>query len=262
MSVVGYIGAAFLGRMATVRRVGAVICGALYLAAQPRYWPRTVRERTAKQILFTGYEALNLVLLLSLLVGVSVVAQTHLWLSRFGQSEMLGPLLVAILVREVGPLLVNFIVVGRSGTAVATELATMRVHREIDVLDAQGLDPMVYVIMPRVIGMMLSVFGLTMMFIMGAFVSGYVFGFIIDVTPRDPVRFAVSLLRAVTPRTVVSLVVKTILPGMVSATICCAEGLGVKGALTEVPQAATRAVVRSLSATILISAIVTVLTYV
>jgi phospholipid/cholesterol/gamma-HCH transport system permease protein len=262
MSVVGNIGGSFLQRLANVRRVGAVICGVLYLAFQPRYWPRTVRERTAKQVLFTGYEALSLVLLLSVLVGVSVVAQTHLWLSRFGQSDMLGPLLVAILVREVGPLLVNFIVVGRSGTAIATEMATMRVHREIDVLDAQGLDPMVYIIMPRVLGVMLSVFGLTIMFILGAFVSGYVFGFIIDVTPGDPLRFAMSLLRAVTPGTVVSLLVKTILPGMVSATICCIEGLGVEGALTEVPQAATRAVVRSLAAAIVISAIVTILTYV
>lgn len=262
MSWVANIGAAFLQRAGSVRRVGAVICGVLYLAVQPRYWPRTVRERTAKQVLFTGYEALSLVLLLSVLVGVSVVAQTHLWLSRFGQSEMMGPLLVAILVREVGPLLVNFIVVGRSGTAIATEMATMRVHREIDVLDAQGVDPMVYVIMPRVLGVMFSVFGLTLFFILGAFVSGYVFGFIIDVTPGDPTRFAMSLLRAVTPSTVVSLVVKTILPGMVSATICCIEGLGVEGALTEVPQAATRAVVRSLAAAIIISAIVTVLTYV
>jgi phospholipid/cholesterol/gamma-HCH transport system permease protein len=262
MSVVGKIGEGFLQRLASVCRVGAVICGVLYLAVQPRYWPRTVRERTAKQILFTGYEALSLVLMISVLVGVSVVAQTHLWLSRFGQSDMLGPLLVAILVRQVGPLLVNFIVVGRSGTAVATELAMMRVHGEIDVLDAQGVDPMVYVIMPRVLGMMLSVFGLTLMFIVGAFVSGYVFGFIIDVTPGDPARFAFSLLRAVTPGTVISLLVKTVLPGMVSATICCIEGLGVKEALTEVPQAATRAVVRSLAATILISAIVSILSYV
>ncbi|NQU40446.1 MAG: ABC transporter permease [Lentisphaerae bacterium] len=262
MSAVGNIGASFLDRVASVRRVGAVICGVLYLAVQPRYWPRTVRERTAKQILFTGYEALSLVLLLSILVGVSVVAQTHLWLSRFGQSDMLGPLLVAILVREVGPLLVNFIVVGRSGTAVATELATMRVHREIDVLDAQGVDPMVYMVMPRVLGMMFSVFGLTMMFIVGSFASGYVFGFIFNVTPGDPALFAASLLRAVTPGTVVCLLAKTVLPGMVSATICCIEGLGVQGALTEVPQAATRAVVRSLSSAILISAIVTILTYV
>jgi phospholipid/cholesterol/gamma-HCH transport system permease protein len=121
---------------------------------------------------------------------------------------------------------------------------------------------MVYIIMPRVLGVMLSVFGLTIMFILGAFVSGYVFGFIIDVAPGDPLRFAMSLLHAVTPGTVVSLLVKTILPGMVSATICCIEGLGVQGALTEVPQAATRAVVRSLAAAIMISAVVTVLTYV
>jgi phospholipid/cholesterol/gamma-HCH transport system permease protein len=152
--------------------------------------------------------------------------------------------------------------VGRSGTAVATELATMRVHREIDVLDAQGVDPMVYMIMPRVLGMMFSVFGLTIMFIAGAFVSGYVFGFIVEAAPGDPARFAFSLMSAVTPGTVVSLLVKTILPGMVSASICCLEGMGVKGALTEVPQAATRAVVRSLASAILISALVTILSYV
>lgn len=262
MSMLGRIGEGLLGRLARIRRVGAVIGGVLYLAVQPRFWPRTVRERTAKQILFTGYDALSLVILIALLVGVSIVAQAHLWLSRFGQSDMLGPLLVSIIVSEVGPLLVNFIVIGRSGTAIATELATMRVRGEVDLLDAQGVEPMVYMIMPRVLGVMCSVFGLTMVFIVASFVSGYIFGFFMEVAPGDPVRFAVSVLRGVTPGTIGSLLVKTLLPGLATATICCLEGLSVEGAATEIPQAATRAVVRSIAAAIVISAVVSVLAYV
>jgi phospholipid/cholesterol/gamma-HCH transport system permease protein len=262
MGTVGALGESLLRKLAALRDVGAVVGGVLYLAVQPRYWPRTVREIVGRQVLFTGFDALGLVLAISLLTGVSVVAQVQLWLSRFGQSDMLGDILVAVLVSEVGPLLVNFIVIGRSGTAIATELATMRVHGEIALLDAQGADPMAYLVMPRVVGMTLSVLGLTVVFVAGAFVSGYVFGQFTDVRMADPARFAQSVLGAVKPSTIVNLLVKTLVPGMTTATICCLQGLRVQGAATEVPQAATRAVVHSIATLLLITAICSVLTYV
>jgi len=262
MSVVGNIGASLLRKLAALRDVGAVIGGVFYLAVQPRYWPRTIREIVGKQILFTGFEALGLVLMIALLTGVSVVAQAQIWLGRFGQSNMLGDILVAVLASEVGPLLVNFIVIGRSGTAIATELASMRVHGEIELLDAQGADPMAYLVLPRVLGLTLSVFGLTMLFVVGSFVSGYIFGELTNAQSADPARFVMSVMRAVSPATIANLLVKTLLPGLTTATICCLQGLRVQGAATEIPQAATRAVVHSIATLLLITAICSVLTYV
>ena len=262
MNFVDHIGERAIMRWQFMRDTVATLCGVFYLMARPRYWPRTVRAVVGRQILFTGIDALGLILLISLLAGVSVVAQAQLWLSRFGQSEMLGRLLVAIIVGEAGPLLVNLVVIGRSGTAIATELATMRVRREVDVLETQGIDPMVYLVMPRVIGIFVSVFSLTILFILGSFVSGYIFGFFLQVGSGTPARFMDSVFQAMTPGTVASLAAKTLIPGLLTGTICCLEGLSVLGAATEVPQAATRAVVKSMIALLLVSAVASVLTYV
>jgi phospholipid/cholesterol/gamma-HCH transport system permease protein len=262
MNFIDRIGERFLARVRLQLTLVAVLGGILYVAVHPRYWPRTVRAVIGRQILFTGVEALGLVLLVSVLAGVSVVSQAQLWLSRIGQSELLGSLLVAVIINVLGPLLVNLVVIARSGTAIATELASMRVRREIDVLEAQGVDPMVYLVMPRALGVLATVFALTMLFIVGALVSGYVFGSILGVSPGSPWRFTRDVLKAATPASFASLLAITMVPGLMTGTICCVEGLGVKGAATEVPQAATRAVVRSIIGLILVAAVVSVLSFV
>ena len=214
-----------------------------------------------RQVLFTGVEALRFVLMIAFLVGVSVVVQAQLWLGTFGQSELLGPILVAVLVREAGPLLVNFVVIGRSGTAIATELGNMRVNNEVRVLDAQGLDPMVYLVMPRVLGVVVSVFGLTVAFIAVSCLSGYVCGLVAGVSPTDPMMFVNSVFRAMGPADFHNLIAKTVIPGALTGAICATEGLRIRGSITEVPQAATRGVVRSIAALFIVSAVVSVLTY-
>ena len=262
MRVVSTIGEQAIERWRVARNITAVIVGVFSLALRPRYWPRTVRDVLARQVLFTGVEALALTTLIALLAGVSVVAQVQLWLNRFGQSAMLGSILVAAIVREVGPLLVNFLVIGRSGTAIATEMAYMQVRREIDVLDAQGVDPMVYIVMPRVVGVALAVFSLTILFILVSFLSGYLVAVFLGATPGDPSFFARNVLGAVTPAVLWNVPIKTILPGLLIGSTCCIEGLSVRGSVTEVPQAATRAVVRSIAGVLLIAATSTILSYV
>jgi phospholipid/cholesterol/gamma-HCH transport system permease protein len=261
MSVLAKTGDFALAKWRTVRDTVAVAWGVLCLAVIPKSWARTVREQVAKQLLFTGVEAIGLTTLIAVLAGISIVVQAQLWLNRFGQSEMLGPLLVAIIVREIAPILVNFVVIGRSGTAIATELANMRVRHEVDVLDAQGIEPTVYLIMPRVLGVTVSVFCLTIFFVTVCFGSGYLFGLLIGIAAGDPAVFLRSVLGAISPTDVVNLFAKTLVPGLVTGTICSIEGLSIGGAVTEVPQAVTRAVVRSIVAVLVVSAAISVATY-
>jgi len=261
MNVLVKTGDFAIGKWRTVRNTAAVAWGVLCVAVLPSSWPRTVREQTAKQLLFTGVEAIDLTILIALLAGISIVVQAQLWLNRFGQSEMLGPLLVAIIVREIGPILVNFVVIGRSGTAIATELANMRVRREVDVLDAQGIEPTIYLIMPRVIGVTLSVFCLTIFFVTVCFGSGYFFARLVGITTANPDIFLRSVLGAVSPADIMNLFAKTLIPGMVTGAICSIEGLSIRGTITEVPQAVTRAVVRSIVALLVVSAAISVVTY-
>lgn len=262
MGYVARVGGRAIGAWRNASLTAAVLWGVLCLAARRRHWSRTVRAVFGRQILFTGVDALRMAGLVALLTGVSVVLQAQVWLSRFGQSEMTGPLLVAVIIREMGPLLVTFLVIGRSGTAIATELAGMRVRGEVRVLEALGVDPMLYLVMPRVLGVVLSVFGLSVAFVLTSFASGYLIGLLMNVIPRAPMIFLASVLKALTPVDVGNFFVKTLLPPAVMATICCIEGLRVGGSATEVPQAATRAVVRSIAAVLWLSALISVLTYV
>ncbi|HAS81357.1 MAG TPA: ABC transporter permease, partial [Verrucomicrobia bacterium] len=172
---------------------------------------------------------------------------------------MLGPLLVAVIFREAAPLLVGFLVIARSGTAIVTELATMQVHGQIRALDIQGVDPMIYLVLSRTIGTTISVVCLSVFFISMALAVGFLFGLAMEVGTRDAIVFIESVLKPIQLRDILSLLAKTILPGLLTGVICCVEGLSIKGLATEVPQAATRAVVRSIAALLVISAVVSLL---
>jgi len=157
MTFSGTIGQYTLTRIRDTAHLFAIVGSILVQATQPRHWPRTTRAVFARQIMFTGVEALRFVSLVAFLTGISVVVQAQVWLGMAGQSAMLGSVLIAVILREVAPLLVNFIVIGRSGTAIAVELANMKVFGEIKVLEAQGLDALLYLAIPRALAFALSV---------------------------------------------------------------------------------------------------------
>ena len=262
MTFIGTIGQHTINRMRAVTHLFAVLSSILGQATRPRHWPRTTRAVFARQMLFTGIEALPFVSMVAFLTGISVVVQAQVWLSKAGQSEFLGTILVAVIIREVAPLLVNFIVIGRSGAAMTVELGNMKVLGETRVLEAQGMDALLYLAIPRSLAMAVSVFCLTMWWIVVSFVSGYAFGILFGAGGTDPVIFLKIVLHALRPADVYNLLAKTLVPGLFTAGICIIEGLSVRYSITEVPQAATRAVVRSIAALFIISAVVSVLTYI
>lgn len=261
MNLVGNIGAGVIERWQRHRALAAVAARVLGLALTPAGWPRTVRGVLARQILFTGLDAARFTGMVGAVIGLAIVLQAQLLLTQLGQTAYIGPILVTVVIREAGPLLVNFIVIMRSGTAIASELSTMRVAGEIRVLDAQGLDPLACLVVPRGIGVAVSVFCLTIVFILVSFATGYAASLALSPNPVALSMFIDSVAKAIQPRDIANLATKTLLPGLLTGLICSMEGLGVRGALTEVPQAATRGVVRSVAALFLVSIVVSLLTY-
>ena len=247
--------------VAAIRYTISVFGGLVHLALHRRYWTGTVRDVLARQILFTAVEATRFVSLVGLLVGVAVVVQVQLLVATAGQSHLLGPLIVMVVVRELAPVIVNLVVIGRSGTAIVAELGAMKVSGQIRCLDAQGVDPSVYVVLPRVVGMAASVFALTLVFILVALLSGYAFGVFWGVTRLGPWGFVNSVLRALSPNDAVILLIKTTLPAVLAGIICCVEGLGVVAVDTEVPRAITRAFGRSVAVLFVVAVGVSILTY-
>lgn len=244
-----------------LRYLAAVLGTTLILGAQPRRWRRTVRAVFAQQLYAFGVESFRFILIVAVLVGISVVVQLGVWTGRLGQSQMLGPLLVVVVARELGPLFANFVLIVRGGSAIATELGIMKVGGEVRVLEAQGLESLLFLVMPRVLAMAVSAFCLTVIFVLVAFASGYGFSAFLGQSIMPPAVFLNSLFKAVHPLDGIGLLVKCLVPALLTGVICSTEGLSVDGGVTDVPRAAKRALARSLGTLFIISALTSLLTY-
>ena len=258
---IAHIGAATLRHLAELRHISAVLGTTLALSAQPSQWKRTVRKVFAKQILLFGVESIRFISVLAVLVGISVVVQLDVWTGKLGQSQQLGSLLVTVVARELAPLFANFVLIVRGGSAIATELGLMKAGGEVRVLEAQGIEPLPFLIMPRVLAMALSAFCLTVIFVVMAFVSGFGFGALIGQTNSNPFVFINSVFKAVHPFDGIGLLVKCLVPALLTGVICATDGLSVHGGVTDVPPAVKKALARSLGALFLTLVVVSWLTY-
>ena len=259
--MIGGLGGTVWAQWDELRHAAAVIGTVLYVCVRPRYWVRTVRRAFVRQVVAIGVESVGLVCGVAVFVGITVVVQLAFWVDEAGQSEMLGPLLVAVVARELSPVLIGIVVIVRSGSVIATELGIMKISGRVHVLEAQGISPFIYLVMPRVLAAAVSTFCLTIVFILVAFASGYLFGATVGKGSRDLLLLADTVSRAVRPTDVLAIFSKSILPALFASASCCIGGLDVGGSLTEVPQATQRALVRSVAGLFVISTVVSLLTY-
>jgi phospholipid/cholesterol/gamma-HCH transport system permease protein len=196
---------------------------------------RTVFSVVSAQIYFTGWQAMPLITVLALATGGIVILQSSAQLQLLGSSSMLGNILVVIIVREVGPLVTALIVIARSGTAVASEIGNMRVNREIEALETMGINPLSYIVFPRLIGGVVSVLCLAFYFNLIALLQDIPFSF-----------YTESLANAFAAEDVYLFLLKNGFSGMIIFVVSCYQGLLVKQSSHEVPQVTTKAVVNSI----------------
>ena len=244
-----------------LRHAAAVIGTALYTSLRPRYWTHTRRHLFARQVRAVGVEPLGFVFALAVFVGISVVVQLSFWTGEVGQSQLLGPLLVAVVARELGPVLINLVVIVRSGSAMTTELGVLKINGEVQIREGQGSDPFLQLVMPRVLGVAVSTFCLTIVFILIAFASGYLFAAWLGKGSSDLFLFADTVSGAVQSKDIFNILAKTILPALFASASWCIGGLGVGGSDAKIPAATQRALTRSVAGLFVISAVVTLLTY-
>jgi phospholipid/cholesterol/gamma-HCH transport system permease protein len=220
---------------------------------------RTIFSVVSAQIYFTGWQAMPLISVLAIATGSIVILQSSAQLSLLGGSQMIGNLLVVIIVREVGPLLTSLVVIARSGTAVASEVGNMRANREIDALESMGINPLSYIVFPRIVGGVVSVVSLAYYFTMIALFGGYLCTRLIQ---DIPVAFYIeSLVRALAAEDIFLFLVKTSFSGMIIFVVSCYQGLLVKRSSHEVPQVTTKAVVDSIIYVTVFNMTVTTLFY-
>jgi phospholipid/cholesterol/gamma-HCH transport system permease protein len=192
------------------------------------------------QILFTFVEALVLASLLALGIGAAVDILGLRFLSNLSQEKFIYPLLIAIITRELGPLLTAFIIIARSATAIATEVAGMVVSHEVEAYISIGLDPLEHIGVPRFVGVTISLFLLNVYFsvfgLAGSFLVAQFF------TPIDATVFFGNLLQVLTVPDIIISLIKSIVFGVIIALSALMQGFAVERASTEVPVAGLKAV--------------------
>ncbi|MFI4981587.1 MAG: ABC transporter permease [Nevskiales bacterium] len=209
-----------------------------------------VRLAFLRQVYFTGIEALGILAPIALLSGALVITQAIALMGA--DSEMVLRVLVWVVVRELGPLFAAILIVARSTPAISTELALMKTHHELDHLRQMGISEQDYLIVPRIAGVTLSVMALTFYFQIIALLGGM--GASALYQQSSFIELLSDFLGVVRPLDLVGTVVKSFLFGLTIAAVACYHGLAVGKTITEVPQAAIKAVMRSLLAVFAIDA--------
>lgn len=220
---------------------------------------RTVFSVVSAQIYFTGWQAMPLITVLALASGGIVILQSVSQLSFIGGASMLGNILVVIIVRELGPMITALLVIARSGTAVASEIGNMRVNREIEALEAMGINPLSYVVFPRIVGGLISVVCLAFYFNVIALLGGYLVTRTLNDMPFS--FYAESLANALSFEDVGLFLVKNVCSGILIFVVSCYQGLLVKQSSHEVPQVTTKAVVNSIIYVTVVNLTVTMFFY-
>jgi phospholipid/cholesterol/gamma-HCH transport system permease protein len=220
-----------------------------------RHGNAAIRSVLFRQIYFTGLEAAGIIVTIAMLLGAVIISQV---VSLVGANGSLtGRILVWVVLRELAPLLTAIIVIARSGTAIAAELGSMKINGEIDALEMLGIPSDRYLILPRILGVTLSVVILTFYFVLSSFMAGFLissFGWHIPYQ-----QFVQGIMLSLGAGEVIVLFSKSLIFGLFVSATCCCYGLNVGRSATEIPQAATKAVMTSLFAVFFLDGLITYL---
>ena len=258
-SIIQSLGARTLDYIEVARGLFATLWSALRSTSTPgKGAAEVISDLTVRQIFYTSFQALPMISAVAMFIGATLTAQTEL-LGGALQRETAGRVLVAVVLRELAPLVTAIIVAGRSGTAIATELGIMRVNSEVLALASVGIDPPRYLVWPRLVATTVGVPVLTIYFSAIAVISGNVTALIID--SHGLAEWQTGAMLALSPADLPLIVIKTVGLGLLVGWLCCYYGLDVGTSPTEVPQKASRAVVQTLLACIAYNALITVVFY-
>lgn len=206
-----------------------------------------------RQLYFTGLDATRIIMVIAFIIVTVIIAQVQSLVGDTG--SLTGKILVWVVLRELAPLLTAIIVIARSGTAIATELGAMKINGEIESIEMLGITTDSYLVMPRIIGVTTCMVILTVYFVLTVFIGSFAVASIGWHIPYD--QLFQGIIASLGIKEIVMLFSKSVFFGMFVSAICCWYGLGVGRSATEIPQAATRAVMTSLFAVFVLDGLIT-----
>lgn len=208
---------------------------------------------TLRHMQTTGVHAVPVVGLISFLLGLIIAFMSSLQLSQFGANIYVASLVGLAMVSELGPIMTAIIVAGRSGSAYAAEISTMKISEEIDALTVMGFDPNMFLVLPRMIAAMIVVPLLTVFSSIFAIAGGMAIGvFVLDLSPGTYITYTIDSL------SIFELLwglFKSLVFAVLIALTGCLRGIQARGGADAVGNAATSAVVTGIFLIILFDSI-------
>jgi len=204
---------------------------------------RVPKKVILDQIYFTGVQALPIIGVISLLLGAIIIKEGHAYVGKFVDKSWIYKIIISAMVRDAAPFITALIVLSRSGIAMATELGYMNINREVDSLRIMGISPLTYIVVPRVIGVSLSIILLVIYFLLIGIIGGY-----IVTNVFSPIPFWIFMSKLSQNMSFLDLWImfsKAFFSGFFISLICCFHGLNVRHSFTEIPQRNIKAFAQS-----------------
>jgi phospholipid/cholesterol/gamma-HCH transport system permease protein len=235
--------------------LGEAVLALLRLPARARQFRLADLLRTADQ---AGVRAVPLTLLLGTLMGLILAFQSLVPMRRFGADLFVANLVAISLIRELGPLLAAVILAGRTGSAFAAEIGTMKVNQEIDALTTMDIDPVTMLVLPRMLAAMVVMPALTVILEMAGLLG---MTLVMVGAGYPPITIGNQVAQWVKPEDFFGGIAKAVVFGAVVAGIGCRAGLATGIGPRAVGLSATAAVVGGIVATIVLDGMFAVLFY-
>jgi phospholipid/cholesterol/gamma-HCH transport system permease protein len=251
-------GDAFIRHLDNLRYLVSFLGSVVLCMAQVVRHPSRLRFNDTMDLMQkTGVDAVPIVGLISFLLGLIMAFVSSIQLKQFGASVYVASLVALTMVSELGPIMTAIVVAGRSGSAFAAEIGTMRISDEIDALFTMGISPTLFLVVPRIIAAVIVVPLLTLF----ADIFAIFGGLVISVSMLD---LTVSTYISQTIKSLDMFefswgLVKSVIFAALVAWIGCLRGFQVRGGASQVGNAATSAVVSGIFLIILFDSIFAVI---
>ena len=249
---VAWLGRYVRARLQFVLSLMALAAGTVIEALSPRAWRRSARSELKRVLRMALGGSLPTTMFVAGIVGIGMVYEAIYWLRVAGQEGALGNILVVILLREVTPLLVGIVLLGRSGSAMLTELGHLQAERQLHALRAQGIDSFQLLVMPRGIAFALASYTLGIVFILVTLLVGFAIASLLDVVQTSLWSFLDTVLAAVSPSDFAVFPVKMLAIGLLIGTTACLTALSAEPK-DEVGRLISRGFIRGMLAIMLTS---------
>ena len=212
-------------------------------------------QRAISQAMQVGVRALPILSLITFFIGLILALQSAYELRRFGAMNFVANAVALSMTRELGPLITAILVIGRSGSAFAAEIGTMKVTEEIDALETMAIDPIHFLVTPKFLAMILMLPCLTIWANAMGILGGAVFG--VAQADFTWVRYFQASIDALFLRDITTGLIKSVMFGVTITAVGCYEGFSTGAGAEQVGRSTTRAVVMSIFLVILVDLVFT-----